>query len=162
MLPLIHQHIVDRCLSPRAIQWTIKKCKTLGQFCESLYLQGSVLWSCMVAGRRWGFLPVLFSRWWGRGIFPGMCWCGHHEMSCITLNSEAMGCRLTSRQRTKCDAGWRGKAGVVTAAGINGNGGWDHTPHVALLYPHEGAHSNFGDGKCTVGSRRYLVLFSGS
>ena len=38
MLPLIHQHSVDKCLSPRAIQWTIKKCKTLGQFYESLYI----------------------------------------------------------------------------------------------------------------------------
>ena len=38
MLPLIHQQFVDRCLSPRIIQWTITKCKTLGQFCESLYL----------------------------------------------------------------------------------------------------------------------------
>ena len=39
MRPLIHQHFVDRCLSPRGIQWTVKKCKTLGQFCESLYKQ---------------------------------------------------------------------------------------------------------------------------
>ena len=38
MLPLIYQHLVDRCLSPRVIQWTVKKCKTLGQFCESLYI----------------------------------------------------------------------------------------------------------------------------
>ena len=47
MLSLIHQHFVDRCLSPRNIQWPIKKCKTLGQFCESLYhlcnTQGSIM-----------------------------------------------------------------------------------------------------------------------
>ena len=37
MLPLIRQHVVDRHFSSRGIQWTIKKYKTLGQFCESLY-----------------------------------------------------------------------------------------------------------------------------
>ena len=42
MLPVIYQYFVDRCLSPRVIQWTVKKYKTLGQFCESLYLAGII------------------------------------------------------------------------------------------------------------------------
>ena len=169
LLYLYHTPLVSVCNTPGCRACKFAPMPGLpGCWCHPMipswlgYLQGSMLWSRMVAGRRWGFLPVLFSRWWGRRIFPGMYWCGHHKMSRITLNSEAMGCRLTSQQRTKCDAGWWGKAGVVMAVGIDGNGGWDHTLHVALLYLHGGAHPNFGDGKCTVESRRYLILFSGS
>ena len=53
MLPLIHQHFVDGCLSPRIIQWTIKQCKTLGQFCESLYVVPMALLSEYLVQQSW-------------------------------------------------------------------------------------------------------------
>jgi hypothetical protein len=43
MLSLVHQYIVYICFGSKVIQQTLEKCKTLTQFCESLYMDNILI-----------------------------------------------------------------------------------------------------------------------